>query len=173
MQGKAWTNESAIDNGLETNAFVLITVPMNVVFNSCYMLMCLPTYIGCVICTGSLGWFWHIYPNSSSAFTPSLAQLRAFRAGGKRVGASSLAGISPQVSREMRGDRGRHLPAASGISGWGFHLLLPACYRATNSRKPPADCLAAWNLHGWVGDATPTHQTSKRAHMCTPMQVNM
>ena len=50
--------------------------------------------------------------------TPSLAMLRASRAGSKR---RKWAGISPQVSGgveerqwEKEGERGRHLPAASG-----------------------------------------------------------
>lgn len=107
-------------------------------------------------------------PAPTLFFTPSLARLRASRLEERGWERGLLAGISPQVSGEMRVDRGRHLPAASGKLREGIpptiSRLLTEQLTAGSHRQ------TAWNLHGWVGDAIAPHRCT---HMCTHMRANM
>lgn len=111
-----------------------------------------------VVCMGSLSWYWHICPTPLPSSLPLLARLRASRAGRRRRAGVRLAGW--HKSPGERGDEGRQRETSAfsirkAPGGDSTHLFQPR-YGAANSRKPPADCLAAWNLRGCAGDATPT-----------------
>lgn len=125
--------------------------------------LCVCTFTERVCCThGELRLVLAYLPGLTLFFTPSLARLRASRAGGKRVGAR-LAGW-----RRSPGERGDEVETEGDIcmqhqesSRRGFHQPFPACYEASNSRELPAD---------WNRNANAPHRCT---HTCTHMHVNM